>query len=202
MTNSGYRRTYRIRALGKVLAALTVPAVGAVALVWDIASDDKAPSWVALLVGLFFVLFFGLVIRVIVSTATVADEDHLTVRGVFRSRSVPWREVQAVELEPNPAAAAVKNQPTVQAVMYDATSKRIVLPYLNDRGTADVEWAVADLQEAWRARRGQVWEPSGVVTAEVKRRRKPPLPAAAWGRRARPRVRSPRPAGAPQRHHR
>lgn len=174
MTDSGDRRVYRIRALGIVLAALLPLALGAAALVYDIASDDTVPGWVPLLVGLFFVAFFGLAVWLIVGTATIADDKHLTVRGMFKSRAYPWREIQAIELEPNPQAAYGGNQPTVLGVLYDATGKRIGLPYLNDRGTPDVEREVAELQEAWRQRRGHDWEQSAVITAEVERHQRPP----------------------------
>lgn len=179
MTDSGYRRVYRIRALGIVLAALLPLMLGAVALVYDIASDDATPGWVAWLVGLFFAAFFGLVIWWIVGTATIADDKHLTVRGVLKSRAIPWREIQAIELEPNPQAAYGGNQPLVLGVLYDADGKRIGLPYLNDRGTPNVEQEMADLQEAWRQRRGHDWVRSAEISAEVERHQQPPrIPAA------------------------
>lgn len=147
-----YQRRWMRVALAPVGGAAAV-------LVFRMGGDEDVPVLVTVAVGMGFVAFFALLVRLAVYSATIVSERNLTVRGAFRSRVVPWREVQGIEIRHN-LDLGTDDGPLRVAVYYDASGRRRDLPYLNDRFwpvTLDDEVAAA--RETWLRRRGMAWKP-------------------------------------------
>src|SRR4026207_433910 len=72
---------------------------GAVAVLIGVLSDD---AWSAATKFWFIAGFFvivGLLVTWAYRSATVTSPEHLTVRGLFRTRRIPWSRVQAIMIE-------------------------------------------------------------------------------------------------------
>lgn len=169
MADVPYRREYRFTGSRSWLGVGSiVPAAGAASLVLDMANEEM-PIAVPLATGTAFAALFVFLARLVLATATISDERHLTIRGAFRMRSTAWPDVQGIEIEANPLAA--EGSPRRVAVLYDVTGSRYALPYLNDRSSPDLTHEVAALREVWLMRRGENWRPTPEVAARIARRR-------------------------------
>lgn len=177
MTAARHRRVHRSGAYVVKLAQLLSLVLGAAAGYYALAAVNTAPGWVPVLVGLLFAALFVLVFWCVLAPATIVDDERLRMRHAFSSRSFLWREIQAIDLEPNPAAASGGNEPTVMAVMYDAGGNRMELPFVDDRHTRDVLRELADLRAAWQQGRGDDWQQLPTTRAGVERHQQRPSPA-------------------------
>jgi hypothetical protein len=168
MTNSPDRKVYRFSGsrLG-ILAALAAPAAGAGALVYDIAADEEVPVLVPVAVVAVFAIMFVLVLRLIFATSTIYDRNRLIIKGVFRTHSLAWSEVQDLTIEEERSTAA-PTAPKQFAVLYSATGRRYRLPFLTDKRPR-LEDDFADLREAWHRGRGETWKPEPAVAAKLER---------------------------------
>lgn len=168
-----HRREYRFAgSKGWVWTAMAAPLAGAVGLTFEMASDDGVPIAVSIAVGAAFTAMFVLLFLAIHATATISDERHLTIRGVFRSRRTPWPEVQAIETELNPQRGS-DVAPRHLAVLYDAAGGRFTLPHLNDRSRPDFTRDVEALREVWMLRRGKDWAPVPAAAVRIAEARRP-----------------------------
>ncbi len=156
---------------------MAVPFAGAAGLTYEMATDGEVPIAVPIAVGAVFAAVFVLLLLLIHATATISDERHLTIRGVFRRRATPWPDVQAIEIETNPHRDS-NDAPRRIAVLYDAAGGRFTLPHLNDRGRPDFTRDVAALREMWMLRRGADWAPVPAAAVRIAEARSPSKPPA------------------------
>ncbi|NGO13126.1 formate/nitrite transporter family protein [Streptomyces sp. HC44] len=179
MTAEPCRRVYRFS--GDWVGAwftLVVSFGGTAALIVYGMAADGIPAAVTIAVGAAFAVGFVLLVLLIHATATISDERHLTIRGMFRRRRTPWPEVQAIEIEANGGS---EEAPRWIAVLYDAAGGRYRLPHLNERSRQDFARDVEELREVWMLRRGGDWVPVPAALArmtEVKRHH--PVAIAVW----------------------
>ncbi|MGX1909958.1 hypothetical protein ACWIID_13980 [Streptomyces phaeochromogenes] len=168
-----HRREYRFAgSKGWIWTAMAAPLAGAAGLTYKMASDEGVPIPVPIAVGAVFTAMFVLLFLAIHATATISDERHLTIRGVFRSRQTPWPEVQAIETELNPQRGS-DVAPRHLTVIYDAAGGRYTLPHLNDRSRPDFTRDVEALREVWILRRGDGWTPVPTAAVRIAEARRP-----------------------------
>jgi hypothetical protein len=137
--------------------------LGAAAVLIEVMSDDAwsaaAQFW---FIGGFFAVV-GLLVAWAFRSATMTSPEHLTVRGLFRTRRIPWPRVQAIMIEVNPGSFAEGSAPRRIVVAYDAAGRRIPLPHLNEKTFArrygSLESEVDGIRAAWLAARGEDWVP-------------------------------------------
>lgn len=170
-----YRREYRRNDGSWLWIALGTPLAGGVLLVLQTALDDGIPTLVPLAVGAALAAMLLFVLRLNKVTATISDAHRLTVRGAFRSHATAWQDVQGIEIEVNPGAEA-RGAPGRVVVLYDASGRRLTLPHLNDRETADLTGEVAALREVWELRRGDDWAPVPKAADRIARVHRHPTP--------------------------
>jgi hypothetical protein len=137
--------------------------LGTAAVLIEVSSDE---AWGAAAKFWFIAAFFvivGLLVTWAYRSATVTSPEHLTVRGLFRTRRIPWSRVQAIMIEMNPGAIAEGAAPKRIVVAYDETGRRIPLPHLNEKtfveGYGSLESEVDSIRAAWLAGRGETWAP-------------------------------------------
>lgn len=135
--------------------ALLGPAGGAAYLVYDMATDDGTPVIVPVATALLLGAVIAVVARLILVSATICDETYLTVRRTFGTSRIAWPDVQAIEIETN--HDATKEAPRRLTVLYDTDGRRRELPFVNDRGVADLDAEVEVVRELWRQNRGADW---------------------------------------------
>jgi hypothetical protein len=144
--------------------------LGAVAVAIEVLSDDAGSAAATLGFVAAFLVIVGLLVAWAYRSATVTTPEHLTVRGLFRTRRIPWSRVQAIMIEINPGAIAEGAAPKRIAVAYDATGRRVPLPHLNEKTFArrygSLESEVDNIRAAWLAGRGEGWTP--VAHAQAK----------------------------------
>jgi hypothetical protein len=170
-----YRREYRKTDGSWLWIALGAPLAAGVLLVLQTALDDDIPTVVPIAVGAALAALLLFVLRLNTVTATISDAQSLTVRGPFRSHATAWQDVQGIEIEVNPGAEA-QGAPGWVVVLYDASGRRLTLPHLNDRETADLAGEVAALREVWELRRGDGWAPVPKAADKIARTRRHPTP--------------------------
>ncbi len=162
MSVPGQAREYRVS--GSVFATVALSAlVGVATLVTAVVFDDgfgAAKPWVVLLV----VLPIALLLLRVRSSATVVTAEHLVLRGVFRTRTIPWSDVQDLRIEVNPGAAVSRRAPREVVAAYDSQGGRTILPHVNAVTLADRGLTLGSEVEAfrrtWQHRRGPGWRPS------------------------------------------
>jgi Bacterial PH domain len=140
-----------------------VMGLGTALLLCQVSADDTwGPTGKFLTIACYFVLM-GLLVTWVYRSATVTSPQHLTVRGPFRTRRIPWPQVQAIMIEINPGSLGSADAPQLIAVAYDAAGRRIPLPHLNEKSFANrygsLESEVDGIRAAWLAGRGQGWAP-------------------------------------------
>lgn len=172
-----FRRTYRPSA-PKRFYVVVVYTMATTSLVLRMALDGAVPLFVTIPVALLFVALLVMLAMAMFGSKTVADENGVTIRPVFGTRSLPWSDVQGIEIHTNPNAAAPGRQPRFIAVVYDTAGRRFMLPHMTERTVPGLEQEVATLRAVWAARRGGDWAPAPAVVDRITRDRKRPLPAA------------------------
>ncbi|MFF1920292.1 hypothetical protein ACFVW8_06905 [Streptomyces sp. NPDC058221] len=168
------RREYRFMgSTHKLWLSLSAPALGAVALVYDMAGS---PVIVPIAVGAGFTalfVFVGVAIARVPVTATLCDEHRLTVRKAFGTHTMAWQDVQGIEIHNVAGHEVVPGEaPRRLVVLYHATGSRHVLPHLDDRKCQDLAHEVALLRQMWLAYRGQDWSPVPDVQDRIARSRR------------------------------
>jgi len=144
--------------------------LGAVAVLVEVVADDtwSAVARFGFVAG--FLVIVGLLVAWAYRSATVTSPEHLTVRGLFRTRRIPWSRVQAIMIEMNPGSIAESDAPRRIVVAYDTAGRRIPLPHLNEKTFArrcgNLESEVDGIRAAWVAGRGPGWAP--VAQAQAK----------------------------------
>ncbi|AXK34119.1 hypothetical protein DVA86_17105 [Streptomyces armeniacus] len=179
------RREYRFTGgTGAFWAGLVPLAAAAFGLVYDMSTDD-VPVAVPVATGAFFAALLGFVAFLIArapTAVTLCDEQGLTARSVFRTRTTAWRDVQGIEVdEPPSGQIAAEGTPRRFAVVYDAAGERYTLPQLDDRrcqGGLDHE--VADLRRVWQRYRGADWAPVPEVQDRIAHRRQVNARVSLW----------------------
>lgn len=176
MTGEARYDTYTVSS--NVLRAVwVVIGLGAAGLLLDVTTEDgwspAEKAW--LLLGLTVIV--GLLVVWVHRVATVTTPEHVAVRGLFRTRRIPWSRVQAIAIELNPGRIAESGAPNRIVVVYDDAGRRITLPHLNEkrfeRRYGNLESEVDGIRAAWLAGRGEAWAPVAHVqarAAEVARR--------------------------------
>ena len=144
---------------------------GAVAVLIGVLSDD---AWSAAAKFWFiagFVVIVGLLVTWVYRSATLTSPEHLTVRGLFRTRRIPWSRVQAIMIEINPGSFAEADAPKRIVVAYDADGRRISLPHLSEKTLVEryggLESEVDSIRAAWLAGRGEGWLPLADAQAKA-----------------------------------
>jgi hypothetical protein len=148
-----------------------VMGLGAAAVLIEVLSDDAWSAAAKVWFIAAFVVIVGLLATWAYRSATVTSPEFLTVRGLFRTRRIPWSHVQAIAVEINPGAIAESPAPQRIAVAYDAAGRRIPLPHLNEKTFAkrygSLESEVDGIRAAWLAGRGEGWAPVAVAQAKA-----------------------------------
>lgn len=170
----GFRREYHASA-AKAWAMVAGYTIISAALVLRLVSQG-APTVVTVPVALLFVwllVFLGVALR---KGGTIVHEDGLTIRGLGSPRSVPWPEVQGIEIKLNPGGGT-RGTPREWVIVYVSTGKRYLLPQLNDRNGYVLEYEVSNMRELWTRRRGDDWAPLPAVAAAIDYHRRHKLTA-------------------------
>jgi hypothetical protein len=170
-----YRREYRKDDGSWLWIALGAPMAAGVLLVVQTALDDDVPAVVPIAIAAALAALVLFIVRLNAVTATICDAHGVTVRGAFRSHAVVWQDVQGIEIEVNPGSET-QGAPGWVVVLYDSSGRRLALPHLNDRETADLAGEVADLREVWELRRGEGWAPVPEAADKIARMRRHPTP--------------------------
>jgi hypothetical protein len=141
---TGSRLTFIICVLGAaacVVAFKGGPAVGAI--------------------GFAFVAAFLILAK---RTGTITSHAGITVRGVLRTKMIPWAEIQDIRVKVNPVARAetdyTKGAPKQLVTVYDNRGKRTVLPNINEetlRKGRSLEMEVEHICTTWELLRGGDW---------------------------------------------
>jgi hypothetical protein len=100
-------------------------------------------------------------------SATITGPEHLVVRRPPGSRTLPWRDVQEITVEPQAVWTAQAREPRSVAVVYDREGHRIVLPNIDNRSVASPEDEVWTLRELWEAGRGEGWQPAPRIATAI-----------------------------------
>jgi hypothetical protein len=124
--------------------------------------DDTLPGMVK--VGTIGAGLFGLVTLTISAwrASTMTGPDGVVVRGLLRTRTFAWSDIQDIRIELNPAAyLGHSGAPRNVVVLYDSTGRRVALPYVNEKNLYELGFTFATVVEAmrvaWRDHRGVDW---------------------------------------------
>ena len=93
-----------------------------------------------------------------VVSSTVFDESGVTIRPLFGARSLPWLDVQGIEIHTNPNAAAPGRQPRFIAGGYtdpDSFASRVLTPVVLIMGSPCATYVVALVVIVVRRRAGR-----------------------------------------------
>jgi hypothetical protein len=157
----GYQE-YRVSesAFGWVLVMM---AFGAVALLVSVCTDAAMPGPLkAGVLGVGLAAFAAVPVWAWLSR-TVRGPDGLAVRGLLRTRTFAWPDIQDIRIEPNPAAQLGFDSPRNLAFLYDGAGRRVALPHLNEKNLAKLGLTLATeveaIRSAWHRQRGPHWAP-------------------------------------------
>src|SRR5262249_42560706 len=125
------------------------------------------------------ILFGGLAgAAAVVAWARVAgtstDPGGVTVRGLFRTRTFAWPDIQAIQIELNPGGHFDDRGPKQVAILYDPAGHPVPLPHVNEKHLGRLQLSLAAeieaMRMAWEYGRGPHWAPIASVQRTVERR--------------------------------
>lgn len=153
---------YRVsRSLFWVVAGTAI--LGLAAVLIPVAGEPVVVVPVVAVMAVFLVRVWSL--------ATVTTPDHLVLRGLLRTRTIPWRDVQELRVESNPGAAFSRRAPGQVAVFYDRSGRSVTLANLNDSnlggGGAQLFAEVEKIRRIWVQQRGADWVPAAAAQRKV-----------------------------------
>jgi hypothetical protein len=156
--------------------------VGLVGMMVGLAQIAQAGAPPSVLFGViaFMVLVIGLTYAAFRRGTTLANPKGITVQGLFRTRTVAWPDVQAIQVEGNVSAMIEPSHPREFVAVYDRTGRRLQLPHLNAKSVASVHTEVEALLALWARHRGEDWAPVPEAAAAVDRMRRRIDRSSAW----------------------
>jgi hypothetical protein len=164
---------YRVSAttFGRLMSAMLL---GALTIVVTVLSDGDLPG--SYKIGILIAGLGG--VGAVVAWARVArtstDVDGVTVRGLLRTRTYAWPDIQAIQIEQNPGGYADDRGPRQIGVLYDGTGRRIPLPQVNEKNLERLGLAlgaeIAAMRAAWVQGRGPGWAPVPAVQRKIEER--------------------------------
>jgi hypothetical protein len=160
---------YRIadRRFGLLVALMSF---GALSILLALGTDDTLSGPIR--IGILFAALGGLAAVVAWArvACTITDVDGVTVRGLLRTRTFAWPDIQAIQIELNPGGYVDDRGPKQIAVLYDGAGHRVPLPHLNEKNLETFADEVEAMQTAWEHERGPHWSPIASVQRTVDQR--------------------------------
>lgn len=153
---------YRIadRTFGRLLALMSF---GALSILVAVGTDDTLPGPIR--IGILVAGLGG--VAALVAWARVActgtDPEGVTVRGLLRTRTFAWPDIQAIQIEQNPGGYIDDRGPKQIAVLYDKTGRRVPMPHVNDKNLETFAVEVETMRADWEHWRGPDWVPIASV---------------------------------------
>jgi hypothetical protein len=161
----GYQE-YRVSewGFGRLLGAMALAAPILLVVVCADA-ESQGPEKVVVLVATLAVL-----VAIAVSTwlsRTVRGPDGIVVRGLLRTRTFGWPDIQDIRIESSPAGQLGIYEhlgvdgPRLNAYLYDGAGRRVTLPNLNEKNVAALGFTLAaeveTMRATWQRQRGPQW---------------------------------------------
>lgn len=141
-------------------------------------SGVPVPVTLGLLVML--VIAFALLVVAFKRSATITGPDHIVVQNAFGTKRTAWAEIQAIEVQSNPAALLETNKPREYVVVYDSSGRVVQLPHVDAKSVPALHDEVRTLRGLWEQLRGADWTPMPEVAAKVDRSRRRTDRVSAW----------------------
>ena len=115
-------------------------------------SGVPVPVTLGLLVML--VIAFALLVVAFKRSATITGPDHIVVQNAFGTKRTAWAEIQAIEVQSNPAALLETNKPREYVVVYDSSGRVVQLPHVDAKSVPALHDEVRTLRGLWEQLRG------------------------------------------------
>lgn len=142
--------------------------------VLQVLTDDNLAGPVQLWVSLGLILLVGFALVWVRVIATITRREDIAIRGLIRTRRIPWSDVQDIRVEVNPGHLAKDSAPKEIVVVYDQTGRRRTLPHVNEKNLsghgATLSAETQRLRTTWELRRGADWAPIAQVRAKAAER--------------------------------
>ncbi|MFD9355583.1 PH domain-containing protein [Streptomyces sp. NPDC060031] len=100
---------------------------------------------------------------------TALDREGISVRGPLRVRRLPWAELRDVRAESVRERLQTAGAPRVQAYVYLADGKRVLLPCVDDVELVAARTEVAFIRSVWAELRGPGWQPDPDAQVRIAR---------------------------------
>ncbi|GHC41503.1 PH domain-containing protein [Streptomyces flavofungini] len=170
---------YRV---GMGARGLGLPGLGLVGITAGLAQLARtgAPLWVLLGLPVLLVVLYALTRVAFRRSATLTGPEGVEARGPFGGRFVAWRDVQAIEVEGNPAAAVDAGVAREFVHLYDRQGHQVLLPHVNSRNLFALHEDVRELRALWELRRGPDWAALPEAAARIARARRSTDRNSAW----------------------
>ena len=143
---------------------------GALSILVAVGTDDTLPAPVRIGVRVAGLGSLAALVAWARVAATIADLDGVTVRGLLRSRTFAWPDIQAIQIEQNPGGYADDRGPKKIAVLYDSAGRRVPLPHVNEKNLESFAAEVDVMRAAWEHLRGPHWAPIAGVQQKAGKR--------------------------------
>jgi hypothetical protein len=138
---------------------LVLMALGAVALLIKVGTDE-APGVVKVVAIVPGLAAFAVLPVWAWLSRTVKGPDGIVVRGLFRTKSFAWPDIQDIRSEASPAALFGHDGPRHIVILYDGAGRRVALPHVNEKNLGfTFATEVEAMRVVWQQRRGPQWVP-------------------------------------------
>jgi hypothetical protein len=125
------RRTYRASGgkVGGIAILLGLPTATGVLTISD---EDNIPRPVKILLGVGLTGIAVLIVASLIRVRTIVDDDGVTVRGLIRTRRIPWLDVREFRVQRLTIGLNNVGGAGDGVFVYDDDGRRIQLPPLNE----------------------------------------------------------------------